>query len=56
MVTAQAMPSLVPTQPSGSSNNSVKAESPQRLFLFLCFYTNLKSFFKAVQYDINNIF
>ena len=32
MVTAQAMPSLVPPQASGSSNASVKAESPQRLF------------------------
>ena len=40
MVTAQAMPSLVPAQPSGSSNNSVKAESPQRLFLFCAFLIN----------------
>ena len=30
MVTAQAMPSLVPPQASGSSNASVKADSPQR--------------------------
>ena len=38
MVTAQAMPSLVPPQASGSSNASIKADSPQRSFFFFVKY------------------
>ena len=41
MVTAQAMPSLVPPQASGSSNASIKADSPQRSLFFFFLEKNI---------------
>ena len=55
MVTAQAMPSLVPPQASGSSNASIKADSPQRSLFCLFFFR--KKIFNKVQmvHFLNNL-